>query len=173
MSSVKPEHRILRQLKRHVSLPAVLLVERNLDTLYGSYPMQTTEGSELSLDNLEGYLFAWGLIVERRVDNQILWEFCLEALLSRCHTKGFRHRFLQIAVFDALKQLMPDWVAEDWAVNSTQLAGWKFYAGSSFSSLILRCHFSDEAAARTWLSDKFLPDVLPGLLYQVQCLVDQ
>lgn len=174
MSRTQFDQRIRRQQKQRITLPAALLVERDLDTVYGSnHEFEPSEGLLAHLDALEGYPFAWGWLIERRVDNQLIWAFCLDALLTRCHSRGMRLPLLQLIVFEELKRLMPAWVAEDWAVNSTQLAGWKFYVGSDLSALILRCHFSDETAARDWLSDTFLPQTLPGLLHQVQCHVDR
>lgn len=118
--------------------------------------------------NAQGYCFAWGHILERRCDNHVDWDFCLETLLERYHQRHLLLADLQHAAFKALEASLPDRVGYDREAAATYRQGWRLFQGTVVSAFTLRCHFSREAEARDWLSTEFLPLLLPGLLYQVQ-----
>jgi hypothetical protein len=118
--------------------------------------------------NAQGYCFAWGHILERRCDNHIDWDFCLEALLERYHQQHLLLVDLQQAAFKVLETTLPGLVGYEREPAAAYRQGWRLYQGDVISTFTLRCHFSREAEARDWLSTIFLPLLLPGLLYQVQ-----
>jgi len=118
--------------------------------------------------NAEGYYFAWGHILERRCDNHIAWDFCLEALLERYHQQHLLLNDLQQATLKVLETSLSGRVGYEWEPAADYRQGWRFYKGTVISAFTVRCHFSRETEARHWLSTIFLPQLLPGLLYQVQ-----
>lgn len=118
--------------------------------------------------NAQGYAFAWGHILERRCDNRIDWDFCLEALLDRYHQHNLLLNDLQQVAFQVLESSLPGLVGYEWEPAATYRHGWRLYQGTVISAFTVRCHFSRETEARHWLSTLFLPLLLPGLLYQVQ-----
>lgn len=118
--------------------------------------------------NAQGYTFAWGHILERRCDNHIDWDFCLESLLERYHQHHLLLKDLQQATFLVLEATLPGMVAYEREPAAADRQGWRLYQGTVISAFTLRCHFSREAEARHWLSTIFLPLLFPGLLYQVQ-----
>lgn len=118
--------------------------------------------------NAQGYGFAWGHILERRCDNHIVWDFCLEALLERYHQQRLLLNDLQLATFKVLESTLPDRIGYEWEPAAAYRQGWRLYQGSVISAFTLRCHFSRETEARHWLATEFLTRVLPEVLHQVQ-----
>lgn len=118
--------------------------------------------------NAQGYCFVWGHILERRCDNHIDWDFCLEALLERYHQHNLLLNDLQQATFKVLETTLPDRVGYEREPAADYRQGWRLYQGTVISAFTVRCHFSRETEARHWLSTLFLPVLFPGLLYQVQ-----
>ena len=122
--------------------------------------------------NAYGFVFDWGHIVERRLDNQVLWEFCLDRLLDGFHQKGQLLVHLQQSTLNLLETLFPELIAYD-REDTDVHQPWLFYPGGSVSVFAIRCHFTREQEARPWLFDVFIPSLLPEILHQVQCHADQ
>lgn len=132
----------------------------------GQFPLQSPPLAQYI--NAQGYGFAWGHILEKRCDNYIDWDFCLETLLGRYHRHDLLLHDLQQTAFAALEASLPGLVGYDREPAATYRYGFRLYPGTLVSAFTVRCHFSREAEARGWLSTVFLPLLLPGLLYQVQ-----
>ena len=161
-------------MKQALSLPQSLCndyaLRGQVSTVNGHLPLNKPPLAQYS--DAQGFSYAWGQLLERRMDNQVLWDFCLEALLDRCHHHGLLLSHLQVAVLSELEAVLPELIGYEWEASQAYRYGWRFYPGTVISAVTLRCHFSREQAARRWLSETFLPLWLPGILYKVQCHVD-
>lgn len=135
-------------------------------TSRGQFPLQAPPLAQYI--NAQGYEFAWGHILERRVDNYIDWDFCLETVLAHYHKHNLWLADLQQAAFTALADSLPGLVGVEKEPAMSYPFGFKVYPGSVISAFTVRAHFAREAEARHWLSTLFLPLLLPGLLFQVQ-----
>ncbi|MFA6094290.1 MAG: hypothetical protein WC757_00130 [Candidatus Paceibacterota bacterium] len=162
--------------KQRLPLPPVLAAEfafrRRLMAAHKPMAPAMDKPPNVPFKHAYGFVFAWGVLWERRQGNQVVWEFCPEALLGRCHRQGLLLEYLQHRVFAGLEQALPAMVAYGWDSGASLTQGWQFYAGTSVSACCLQCHFLFEAAARAWLADVFLPQYWLALLYQVQCGLD-
>ncbi len=72
-------------MKQALSLPQSLCndyaLRSKVSTVNGHLPPNKPPLAQYS--NAQGFSYAWGQLLERRMDNQVLWDFCLEALLDR------------------------------------------------------------------------------------------
>ncbi len=157
-------------MKRPIALPQSICDD------YAKRGKLVTERGPFSLQapplapyiNAQGYPFTWGHILERRCDNYIDWDFCLESLLERYHQHDLLLHHLQQAAFNALEASLPGLVGYEWEPAATYPYGFRLYPGTVISAFTLRCHFAREDEGRHWLSSVFLPLLLPGLLFQIQ-----
>lgn len=157
-------------MKQAIALPQSICTEYALQgrSAFQRGPLSLNIPPLAQYINAQGYCFAWGNILERRCDNHIDWDFCLESLLERYHQRHLLLKDLQQTSFKVLEASLPDRVGYDWEAAATYWQGWRIFQGSAVSAFTVRCHFSREIEARHWLSTHFLPMLLPGLLYQVQ-----
>ena len=157
-------------MKQAIALPPSICTEYALQgrSAISSNPLSLNVPPLAHYINAQGYCFAWGHILERRSDNHIDWDFCLESLLERYHQQQLLLKDLQQASFTVLEASLPDRVGYDREAAAIYRQGWCLFQGSAVSAFTVRCHFSRETEARNWLSSPFLSRLLPGLLYQLQ-----
>lgn len=163
------------EMKQALSLPQSICIDYALRgrSATPGHPLQLNAPPLAQYINAEGFCFTWGHILERRRDNQVLWDFCLGPLLERYHQKGLLLVDLQQTTLRELQATIPELVSHEWDATSVVRDGWRLYPGTVISAFSLRCHFTREHEARHWLSGMFLPLLLPGLLYKVQRHVDR
>ena len=114
-------------------------------------------------DEAAGYEFSWGHILERRVNQFILWDICLTHLLTRFHRRGLRLRDLQKVVFEAI-EVEIDCAAREPVMAVGLVTGWMVYPGTAIGVFTVVVHFAAEDKARQWVIETLIEDVLPGAI---------
>ena len=106
-------------MKQALSLPQSLCndyaLRGQVSTVNGHLPLNKPPLAQYS--NAQGFSYAWGQLLERRMDNQVLWDFCLEALLDRCHHHGLLLSHLQVAVLSELEAVLPELIGYEWEAS--------------------------------------------------------
>ncbi len=112
-----------------------------------------------------GYEFPWGHILERRVNQYVVWDFCLSHLLLQYLQAGKRLEDCQKQVFNALERRF-DCTTRD-VVMLVGLTAWQLCPSSSVGIFAQVAHFTAEQAAREWVVNELLK-VLPEIIVHVQ-----
>lgn len=171
MDEYQQDHRLLiwpyplyldRSNRQSLTLPPSLCrdfaLRGKLTTRNGELDWQKPPAAQYR--QAEGFVFDWGQMVERRIDNQVRWEVHLETLLSVCHERGLALSDLQQAVYHELEGLLPELTQHE----PDLFDGFHLLPGSPISAFCINCHFTFEAETREWLSRTFVPLLLPGIL---------
>ena len=110
----------------------------------------------------QGYLFSWGHIEERRIENWVIWDF---------HFHDFRRHDpstdLQGKRFGELVQCLGCVFRESIDVPCSAI-GWSIAPGEGLGAFSVMTHFCHEEAARRWIAATLIPAILPYLIERVE-----
>jgi hypothetical protein len=119
-----------------------------------------------------GYRFSWGHILERRVAQFVVWDFCLTHLLARYHRAELRLRDLQERLFEFLEEEV-EYTAREPALAAGLIEGWAIYPGAAVGAFTEVIHFASEEAAREWTADILIEKVLPKAIAKAREYADR
>jgi len=152
--------------KQRLGLPECIREELSLT------PGLTVNGPNALLpmqhyQNSEGFEFAWGHILERRTEQYIVWDFCLNSLLTQYLGAGKRLNDLQRSAYHYLEHNIACTTRDIVPVLSMQ-EGWKIMPSSTLGAFTLVIHFTQETDARAWVAYDLLTLVMPPLIEALQ-----
>lgn len=110
-----------------------------------------------------GFVFNWGQVMVRHIDNKSLWDFILTGLLAAYHEQGFSLCALQQDCLHCLELALPALIDYEPLASSLDLTGFRISPGSAISAFTVTCHFSQTDKTLSWLDGKFIPQHLPLL----------
>ena len=113
-----------------------------------------------------GYEFPWGHILERRVNQYVVWDFCLSHLLLQYLQAGKRLEDCQKQVFKVLERKF-DCTTRDVVTLVSLAKAWQLCPSSSVGIFSQVAHFTAEQAAREWVVAELLA-VLPEIIANAQ-----
>ena len=111
-----------------------------------------------------GFLFGWGQVMVRHVDNKVLWDFILTELLQAYHGQGLSLWPLQQDCLQSLELSLPALIDYEPVASNLSLSGFRILPGTAVSAFTVSCHFSQADKTLAWLEGEFLPQHLPGLI---------
>jgi hypothetical protein len=115
-----------------------------------------------NLDAVVRYEFPWGRIVERRVNQVVIWDYCLSHLLQRYLQAGKRLEDCQQQVFKALEATF-SCTSRDLLVFFGLTDAWQLSPYSAMGVFSQVIHFTAEHAARDWVIKELLV-VMPAII---------
>jgi len=118
-------------------------------------------------DDVISYEFPWGQIVERRVNQVVIWDYCLSHLLQRYLQAGKRLEDCQQQVFKALEATF-SCTSRDLLVFFGLTDAWQLSPYSAVGLFSQVVHFTSERAARDWVINELLV-VLPRIIASAEC----
>jgi len=162
--SIKEEYRLNEKEKTLFEIQPHISRRRKTDTVDLVTPEQ-------QYADAHGYVFSWGHILERRVNQFVIWDFCLTHLLSRYLSRGLRLRHLQRIVFAEIEAEL-DCTSRDPAMAVALIGGWAIYPGTAVGAITQVVHFTSESEARDWTAQILIDKVLPKAIARARKYVD-
>lgn len=112
------------------------------------------------------FTFTWGYILERRANQYVVWDFCLEPLLKQYLAAGKPLEDCQHQVFKALEQRF-QCTTRDLLILVGLTQDWQLCPAPSIGLFSQVSHFTAEKRAREWISGELLT-ALPDIIQEVQ-----
>ncbi|MBL4636206.1 MAG: hypothetical protein JKY56_20265 [Kofleriaceae bacterium] len=108
-------------------------------------------------EDLRFYPFTWGVIIERRLNQSVIWDVCINVVQKITDVVILER--VKKHVFVILKSLIPEYTAEPILLNELENK-WVVYSGSSYSEITIACNIDNEDAARLWMGEKMIPQCI-------------
>lgn len=112
--------------------------------------------------DLRYYPFTWGIIVERRTIDSILWDICLHRVQKITNAQTIRQ--VKKHIFVILEKLIPDYTDEEPIYFSEKLDTWAVYPGATFSEITVAFRAEKEESARQWMGEVMIATVIGQVL---------
>jgi hypothetical protein len=160
--------RFLQQCSRALAIPDAILTEYTLR----SPIMHNVHLQPPPLAQYEcaiGYEFPWGHILERRVNQYVVWDFCLSQLLMHYLRAGKRLEDCQKQVFTALERTFDCTTRDLFALVGLSKA-WQLCPSSSVGMFSQVAHFTAEQQARECVVSELMA-ALPDIIASAQRIV--
>lgn len=110
-----------------------------------------------------GFVFDWGQVMVRHVDNKSLWDFILAEMLTAYHIEGLSLWALQRDCLHCLELTLSALIDYEPLASSLDLSGFRITPGTAISAFTVSCHFSQTDKTLAWLDGEFMPQHLPLL----------
>ncbi|MEQ1636799.1 MAG: hypothetical protein ABL903_08895 [Methylococcales bacterium] len=157
--------RFLHNYSQSVQVPEAILSEYTLRPPI-MHNIHVPQAPLAQYQSAIGYEFSWGHILERRVNQFVLWEYCLSPLLSRYLQAGLRLEDCQKQVFSALERQFVCTSRDLMALLGVTEA-WLLCPGSAVGAFIQVVHFTSEVQAKQWVVGELF-GFLPGVIANAQ-----
>lgn len=156
-----------RRLKKKIAIPESILEEHSLENSTRLKNMDFEHPPLTQYQNAEGYEFNWGNILERRVNEFIVWDYHFDQLLTLYLRRGKRLSDMQYAVFKELEKRI-DCATRDIYPVLSMADGWKIIPCSAVGVFTQVIHFTEEEAARQWTQHNLLHTHIPVIIDRLQ-----
>ena len=110
-----------------------------------------------------GFVFDWGQVMARHVENKSLLDFVLTEMLTAYHNEGLLLWALQQDCLHGLELTLPDLIDYEPLASGLDLSGFRITSGTAISAFTVSCHFSQIGKTVAWLDGEFMPQHLPLL----------
>lgn len=120
----------------------------------------------------QGVVFSWGHILERRINQYVIWDYCLIPLLNRYLGRGLHLSHLQQQVFTVIEKHV-NRTTRDVISTVAITEGWTFCPGTAISAVTQVVHFTAEREARDWTAERLLEQVLPNAIAKAREFADR
>jgi hypothetical protein len=104
-------------------------------------------------EDLRFYPFTWGVIIERRLNQSVIWDVCINVVQKI--TDAVILERVKKHVFVILKSLIPEYTYEPILLDELDRK-WVVYSGSSYSEITIACNIDNEDAARLWMGEQMI-----------------
>jgi hypothetical protein len=128
-----------------------------LTKMTNNYPLLTQYQED------QGYEFTWGNILEFRVNEFIIWDYCFNHLFSQYLQSGKCLSDMQRVAFSELGKVI-DCTTRDIIPVLSMEHGWQFIPCSTVGAFTQAIHFSQEQEARDWTIKHLLTTRLPEIV---------
>jgi len=162
--SIREEYRLNEQEQTLIEIKPQPSHRRNTDSVDLLTP-------EKQYTDANGTVFSWGHILERRVNQFVIWDFCLTHLLSRYLSRGLRFRDLQRVVFAEIEAGV-ECTSREPVMAVGLIGGWAIYPGTAVGAITQVVHFASESEARDWTAQILIDKVLPKAIVQARKYVN-
>jgi len=105
-------------------------------------------------DDLRYYPFTWGLVIERRLKNLVIWDICLNGVQKIVNTITIEQ--VKKHIFVLLKNVIPEYTDEEPILFNELKQKWVVYQGTQFSEITIGFKIENEEDAREWMGKKML-----------------
>jgi hypothetical protein len=151
------------RFKQTLGIPESILEEYSLEKSTRLTKMTNDYPPLTQYKEAEGYEFTWGNILERRVNEFIVWDYCFNHLLSQYLQNGKRLSDMQRAAFSELEKAI-DYTTRDIIPVLSMEHGWQFIPCSTVGAFTQVIHFTREEEARDWTIKHLLTTRLPEIV---------
>jgi len=116
-------------------------------------------------EDLRYYPFTWGVVIERRLSQLVIWDICLNKVQKISSSTVVEQ--VKSHIFVLLKNIIPEYTDEEPIMFNELSSKWVVYPGAKFSEITVGFKIEDEDIARKWMGSVMLASLVNEVLQAI------